>query len=136
MVNSSNISGSAAVPFNIPTKSTAAEPKLNDTMEMGSVQADASASPQSQPQEDDIMQLARVGDTSGMEKLFETGDYDATYTDNEGITPLHVRGPIFRNSSESTLLTVTSGQPLTTSMRCASSSSNTAPRSTRKEANQ
>lgn len=25
-----------------------------------------------------------------MEKLFENGDYDATYTDDEGITPLHV----------------------------------------------
>lgn len=100
MVNSSNISGSAAVPFNIPTKSTAAEPKLNDTMEMGTVQADASASPQPQPQDDDIMQLARVGDTSGMEKLFETGDYDATFTDDEGITPLHVRDPILPNSSK------------------------------------
>lgn len=135
MVNSSNISGSAAVPITIPTKSTAAEPKLNDTMEMGTVQADAPASPQQQQQED-IMQLARVGDTSGMEKLFETGDFDATYTDNEGITPLHVRVPILLSLSESARLTASSGQPLTTSMRCASSSSSTAPKSTRKEANQ
>lgn len=37
----------------------------------------------------DVMQLARVGDISTMEKLFDTGDYDATYTDEEGITPLH-----------------------------------------------
>ncbi|KAH6693420.1 palmitoyltransferase AKR1 [Plectosphaerella plurivora] len=53
-------------------------------MEMGAV-GDARA----QPQENDIMQLARVGDVAGMEKLFESGEYDATYTDEEGITPLH-----------------------------------------------
>lgn len=38
----------------------------------------------------DIMQIARVGDVAAMEALFEDGDYDATYTDDEGITPLHV----------------------------------------------
>ncbi len=39
----------------------------------------------------DIMHMARVGDIAGMEKLFEGGEFDATYTDDEGITPLHVR---------------------------------------------
>ncbi|KAJ6443819.1 palmitoyltransferase akr1 [Purpureocillium lavendulum] len=33
--------------------------------------------------------VARVGDIAAMEKLFESGDYDATYADDEGITPLH-----------------------------------------------
>ncbi len=42
------------------------------------------------PAQPDIMQLARVGDIAGMEKLFESSEYDATYTDDEGITPLHV----------------------------------------------
>jgi palmitoyltransferase len=42
----------------------------------------------------DIMQVARIGDIPAMEKLFETGDYDATYTDDEGITPLHVCRPL------------------------------------------
>ncbi|ORY70034.1 ankyrin repeat-containing domain protein [Pseudomassariella vexata] len=37
----------------------------------------------------DIMQLARIGDISAMEKMFESTEYDATYTDDEGITPLH-----------------------------------------------
>ncbi|KAH8902496.1 hypothetical protein BR93DRAFT_932074 [Coniochaeta sp. PMI_546] len=32
-----------------------------------------------------------------MEKLFESGDYDATYTDDEGITPLHVC-PVLRTA--------------------------------------
>lgn len=40
--------------------------------------------------EDDIMQLARLGDVSAMEQLFAKGEHDATYTDDEGITPLHV----------------------------------------------
>ncbi|RBQ65834.1 hypothetical protein VDGD_03669 [Verticillium dahliae] len=53
-------------------------------MEMGAV-ADARAT----PPENDIMQLARVGNVAGMEKLFESGEYDATYHDDEGITPLH-----------------------------------------------
>jgi len=39
------------------------------------------------------MQVARVGDIAAMEKLFESGEFDATYADEEGITPLHVRAP-------------------------------------------
>jgi hypothetical protein len=39
------------------------------------------------------MQMARVGDIPGMEKLFAEGEYDATYTDDENITPLHVGAP-------------------------------------------
>lgn len=55
-------------------------------MEMGSI-------PGGKPAENDIMQLARIGDIPAMEKLFEMGEFDATYSDDEGITPLHVRFP-------------------------------------------
>ncbi|KAF2748693.1 hypothetical protein M011DRAFT_399788 [Sporormia fimetaria CBS 119925] len=41
------------------------------------------------PIEDDIMQLARLGEIGAIQKLFDTGRYDATYTDEQGITPLH-----------------------------------------------
>ncbi|KAF2259862.1 palmitoyltransferas-like protein akr1 [Lojkania enalia] len=41
------------------------------------------------PVEEDIMQLARLGEIAAMEKLFNSGKYDATYADEEGITPLH-----------------------------------------------
>lgn len=62
-------------------------------MEMGSIQnesaAPAATGPPATPEED-IMQFARTGDVPAMEKLFESGDFDATYTDDEGITPLHV----------------------------------------------
>jgi palmitoyltransferase ZDHHC13/17 len=42
------------------------------------------------PIEDDIMQLARLGEIGAIQKLFESGKYDGTYADDQGITPLHV----------------------------------------------
>lgn len=67
------------------TKGSAAAPKLNsEDLEMGHLTTGET------PPEPDIMQLARVGDVPTMQKLFETRDLDATYVDNEGITPLHV----------------------------------------------
>lgn len=42
------------------------------------------------PVEDDIMQLARLGEIGAIQKLFDSGKFDATYKDEQGITPLHV----------------------------------------------
>jgi palmitoyltransferase ZDHHC13/17 len=79
---------SAGPPAQPAAKGSAAMPKLNSQdMEMGDLPG--SDAPSAQP---DIMHLARVGDIAGMEKLFESSEYDATYTDGEGITPLHVCG--------------------------------------------
>jgi hypothetical protein len=72
-------------------KATAAAPKLSDddNLELASMHKnDAETTP-----EDDIMQLARLGDVQRMEKLFEDGKFDASYCDHEGITPLHVYFP-------------------------------------------
>lgn len=74
---------------------------LDSNMEMGSLQNDNAGSaaagnngggdaPPPPAPELDIMQFARTGDVPGMEKLFESGEFDATYADGEGITPLHV----------------------------------------------
>ncbi|KAF2623633.1 hypothetical protein BU25DRAFT_442384 [Macroventuria anomochaeta] len=41
------------------------------------------------PVEEDIMQLARLGEIGAIQKLFHSGKFDATYTDDQGITPLH-----------------------------------------------
>ncbi|KAF3043680.1 Palmitoyltransferase zdhhc13 [Didymella heteroderae] len=41
------------------------------------------------PVEEDIMQLARLGEIGAIQKLFDSGKFDATYTDEQGITPLH-----------------------------------------------
>jgi hypothetical protein len=75
----------ASAPAQPSSKSAAAAPKLSNEVELGHLPGDGTAP------ELDIMQLARIGDVAAMEKLFELGDYDATYSDDEGITPLHVR---------------------------------------------
>jgi palmitoyltransferase len=77
---------SAGAPIQPAAKGNAATPKLNSQeLEMGDLPG--GDVPPSKP---DIMQLARVGNIAGMEELFESSEYDATYTDDEGITPLHV----------------------------------------------
>ena len=43
------------------------------------------------PVEEDMRQLARLGEIGAIQKLFDTGKFDATFTDEQGITPLHVR---------------------------------------------
>lgn len=40
--------------------------------------------------DEDIMQLARLGDVPGIQRLFDSGKFDIGYCDHEGITPLHV----------------------------------------------
>ncbi|KAL7626438.1 palmitoyltransferase akr1 [Parahypoxylon ruwenzoriense] len=78
-------SAAPGAPIQPSSKGTAAAPKLNSQeMEMGNL-----PSGDTPPSEPDIMQIARVGDIPAMEKLFESSEYDATYTDDEGITPLH-----------------------------------------------
>jgi hypothetical protein len=42
------------------------------------------------PVEEDVMQLARLGEIGAIQKLFDAGKCDAIYTDDQGITPLHV----------------------------------------------
>lgn len=42
------------------------------------------------PIEEDIMQLARLGEIGAMQKLFDAKKFSPKYKDEEGITPLHV----------------------------------------------
>lgn len=41
------------------------------------------------PIEDDIMQLARLGEIGAIQKLIDAEKYDANFKDEQGITPLH-----------------------------------------------
>lgn len=68
-------------------KTAAASPKLSseEHVEMSDLPTG--------PEEEDIMQLARLGDIPAMQKLFDSGKYDAKYADGEDITPLHVCYP-------------------------------------------
>ena len=69
-------------------KASAAAPKLSDDNHVEL--ADMLPSGPDIDPDQDIMQLARVGDIHGIEKLYDTGRFDAAYCDEEGITPLHV----------------------------------------------
>ena len=53
--------------------------------------SDLEASPPQLPVEQDLMQLARLGELRGIQKLFDSGRYNAKSTDEQGITALHVR---------------------------------------------
>jgi palmitoyltransferase ZDHHC13/17 len=52
--------------------------------------ADMGAKKASLAIEEDIMQLARLGEIRAIQKLFDSGKFDASYADEQGITPLHV----------------------------------------------
>lgn len=69
-------------------KASAVAPKLSDDehVELADM---LPPGPEIDPDED-IMQLARVGDLQAIKKLYDIGKFDASYCDEEGITPLHV----------------------------------------------
>ena len=71
------------------------------------------------PVEEDIMQLARLGEIGAIQKLFDSGKFDATYTDDLGITPLHVRIHSFKYARITNR--IHSGRPSTINIRHASS---------------
>jgi len=80
----------AAAPSQPSSKAAAAAPKLESPdVEMGRLNGADGAPSADTPAQPDIMQLARTGDVAAMQALFDDEEYDATYTDDEGITPLH-----------------------------------------------
>jgi palmitoyltransferase len=73
-------------------KATVAPAQLtNDGVEMKNIASGSEELRPPLPLEQDIMQLARLGEVGAMQKLFEMKTYNAKYKDAEGITPLHVR---------------------------------------------
>lgn len=51
--------------------------------------SDLEASPPRPPVEQDLMQLARLGELRSIQRLFDSGRYNARSTDQQGITALH-----------------------------------------------
>jgi palmitoyltransferase ZDHHC13/17 len=88
-MSSSGQSASARSSPALPNgKASAAPPKLTEEgMEMKDIHNNAKPS---LPIEEDLMQLARMGEIGAIQRLFEKGKFSATYKDEEGITPLHV----------------------------------------------
>jgi palmitoyltransferase ZDHHC13/17 len=81
------------LPF-VPSGKAAAAPakftQANDDVQLNNIAPNGEASKPSMPIEEDIMQLARLGEVGAMQKLFDSKKYTAKYHDEEGITPLHV----------------------------------------------
>jgi hypothetical protein len=90
--NSSTAFGSS--PPSAPSgKSAATPPKVatdDISVELKNMNTERSPA-RSIPLGEDIMQIARIGEVSVMKKLFEEKKFTANHTDEEGITPLHVR---------------------------------------------
>jgi protein AFG1 len=53
--------------------------------------SDLESTPPPLPIEQDLMQLARLGELRAIQKLFDSGRHNAKSTDEQGITALHVR---------------------------------------------
>lgn len=87
------VSAERVSPIMLNGKASAAAPKLSgsdDKVEMKNI---LSSGPDAQLDED-IMQLARLGNIPAIQKLFEAEKFHPTYCDAEGITPLHVCPPV------------------------------------------
>ena len=52
--------------------------------------SDLDGSPPRLPVEQDLMQLARLGELRSVQRLFDSGKFSAKSTDEQGITALHV----------------------------------------------
>lgn len=70
-------------------KASVAAPKLTDSGQNVEMRNMLSSEPGPQLDED-IMQLARLGNVPAIQALFDAEKFHPTYCDAEGITPLHV----------------------------------------------
>ena len=70
-------------------KASAASPKLTSDEDNVSLRT-MDPSEDKLPLEEDLMQLARLGEIGLIQKLFDSGKYKVTYQDEDGITALHV----------------------------------------------
>lgn len=68
--------------------------------------SDLDSSPPQLPVEQDLMQLARLGELRGIQKLFDSGRYTAKSADEQGITALHVRGGDLRARDEGIVILI------------------------------
>jgi protein AFG1 len=72
-----------------PRNSAASDPDAGDGLDKVEL-SDLESTPPPLPIESDLMQLARLGELRAIQKLFDSGRYNAKSTDEQGITALHV----------------------------------------------
>ncbi len=83
------VSVESVSPIMLNGKASAAAPKLSDNDDNVEMKNMLSSGPEAHLDED-IMQLARIGNIPAIQKLFDVGKFHPTYCDPQGITPLHV----------------------------------------------
>ncbi|KAF1982754.1 palmitoyltransferas-like protein akr1, partial [Aulographum hederae CBS 113979] len=83
------MSTAASTPRNAESKSANGSPRRDGGGDEPVEMSDIQNAPPKLPIERDLMQLARLGEVGAIQKLFNTGEFDATSTDDEGITALH-----------------------------------------------
>jgi palmitoyltransferase len=83
------VSVESVSPIMLNGKASAAAPKLSDNDANVEMKNMLSSGPEAELDED-IMQLARLGNIPAIQKLFDAGKFHPTHCDTEGITPLHV----------------------------------------------
>lgn len=92
--SSDNSATFGSSPPSVPSaKSAATPPKVaadDASVELQSMKPERTSA-KSIPLGEDIMQIARIGEVSVMQKLLEEKKFTANHSDEEGITPLHVR---------------------------------------------
>jgi palmitoyltransferase len=76
-------------PIMLDGKGPVAAPKLTDDGQHVEMKNVLSSEPGA-PLDEDIMQLARLGNIPAIQALFDAGKFHPIYCDAEGITPLHV----------------------------------------------
>ena len=86
---SAEVSAESVSPIMLNGKAAAAAPKLSENDDNVEMKNMLSSGPNAQLDED-IMQLARLGNIPAIQKLFDAERFHPTYCDTEGITPLHV----------------------------------------------
>ena len=92
---SSESQSSGNNPPSVPNgKGTTTPPKVTQqdaSVELKSMKPEREGVKGAIPLGEDIMQIARIGEISAMQRIFEEKKLTANYKDEEGITPLHVR---------------------------------------------
>ena len=82
-----------AIMSHVPAKGTVSQAQLVNSQDV-ELKRIPSTPPAIDPEEY-IMQLARIGHLAGVQRLFESGRFDATFKDEQAITPLHVWRHLF-----------------------------------------
>ncbi|KAE8349296.1 Palmitoyltransferase akr1 [Aspergillus coremiiformis] len=91
-INSSSTTLTSSPPSTLSGKGRVIPPKVTQedvSVELKNMNSERGVVKGSIPLGEDIMQIARIGEVSAMQRLFDEKKFSANHKDDEGITPLH-----------------------------------------------